>query len=78
MVEFRLNHFCNRAGCSGEPGQVIQISEEQALHLEDLGGGRRVETATDAVAETAERPRRKKRQVADDSVAAEAETREEA
>ena len=48
-VKFKLNHHCFLAGCIGAPGDVVDIDEEQAAHLERIGGGKRcglsIETA---------------------------------
>lgn len=46
-MKFRLNHYCNKPGCIGKPGQVIDVSEENAAYLASVGGGKRIETAAD-------------------------------
>lgn len=83
MVHFQLSTYCNRNASRGEPGNVVEISEEEAAMLESLRSGRRleVETADDVrpqVAEQAERTprRRKKAETADDAQAEAAETKE--
>lgn len=50
MIQFRLNHTCNRVGCEGHKGQVVSISEADAQWLEAHGGGSRV--AASAAANT--------------------------
>jgi len=42
MVQFTLNHTCHKAGCKGEKGQTIEVTEENAAWLEAHGGGKRV------------------------------------
>lgn len=80
MVQFRLNHYCNRKGAVGKPGEVVDVSDEVANLMQAQGGGRRIESAVaDGPTETATAPRGRKRraETATDKQAEAAETPED-
>ena len=38
-VRFKLNHWCMKPGCSGGPGDVIEVTSKTAGYLAERGGG---------------------------------------
>lgn len=57
MVKVVLNHFCNRPGVEGKPGDVLDCSAADARYLLDRKGATRPGTASRPRPETATRPR---------------------
>lgn len=38
-----LTHFCRKAGCEGNPGDVINVTAEDLKFIEDRNGGYEVD-----------------------------------
>lgn len=53
MARFQLSTYCNRSASRGEPGDVLDLSEDEIVELELRGSGRRLDSET-ADAETAD------------------------
>lgn len=39
VVLFKLDHWCMKSGCTGGPGDVIEVSKEIAAYLTERKGG---------------------------------------
>lgn len=50
-MKYQLSVHSFRKGCEGSIGEVIDVSEADAKYLDEHGAGKRLEQATDKVAE---------------------------
>lgn len=43
LINYQLNHHCNKPGCVGRMGDLIPVTEENAQWLDARNGGQRVD-----------------------------------
>lgn len=56
MATVQLTHHCNKPGCEGRIGDVIEVSAKDAAYLLDRGGAKRVPGNAAAAAESKSAP----------------------
>lgn len=67
VVLFRLNHWCHKPSCLGGPGDIIEISHEDADYLKARKGGEVV--AVEDVTPTPDSKNQVKKQEAEEAEA---------